>query len=62
MSAPQWRVNRMSGRFTISHPWIATAPTCPDGPHPTRDCACEVFRTEALATACIAAQRQAART
>lgn len=45
--SPEWRVVRMrGGSRTISHPWMVVAPGCPDGRHPTRDCACKVQRTE----------------
>lgn len=48
--SPEWRVVRMrGGSRTITHPWMAVAPGCPDGPHPTRDCACKPHRTEATA-------------
>jgi hypothetical protein len=55
MTAPTWRVDRMTG-FRISHPFAAHAPGCPDGPHPTRSCLCRVFRTTAEAEAYIAEQ------
>jgi hypothetical protein len=42
-----WGVKRMKGGSgTVSHPFIATNPTCPQGRHPTRVCGCKVFRTE----------------
>jgi len=48
MAGSQWRVDRIKTRtLNISHPWVAQAPGCPDGPHPTRDCGCKVFRTAA---------------
>lgn len=51
-AAAGWRVRRVKSRtFNISSPWVAQAPGCPDGPHPTRDCQCKVFRTEPLAWA-----------
>lgn len=46
----KWRVQRIKTRtVNISHPWMAQAPGCPDGPHPTRTCGCKPFRTEAAA-------------
>lgn len=52
MTEQAWRVSRIKSRtLNISHPFIAQAPGCPDGPHPTRDCGCQVFRTEAQAHA-----------
>lgn len=45
---PAWTVQRVTG-FTLTHPWAAHDPACPDGPHPTRDCGCRVFRTESEA-------------
>jgi hypothetical protein len=29
--------------------WFVQAPGCPDGPHPTRNCGCRVFKTPAEA-------------
>lgn len=40
-----WRIHRVAPGYTHSHPFVATAPGCPDGRHPTRDCRCRVFRT-----------------
>lgn len=54
-TATSWTVDRMTG-FRISHPYAAHAPGCPAGPHPTRNCACRVFRTPAEAEAYIAEQ------
>lgn len=48
----RWRIARTKG-FTMSHPVIVTAPGCPAERHPTRDCGCRVFRTEAAAKAYI---------
>jgi hypothetical protein len=43
-------VTRMrGGSGTISHPFLARDPKCPDTPHPTRWCGCKVFRTETAA-------------
>lgn len=35
--------------LAISHKYMARAPGCPDGPHPTRDCGCRPFVTRAEA-------------
>jgi len=43
--APGWAVTRIRGRYNISHPWMATTPGCPLGPHPTRNCHCKPHRT-----------------
>lgn len=52
-----WRTRRVDeGRpfqRTISHGFVAVAPGCPDGRHPTRDCGCRLFKTEADAVAYI---------
>jgi hypothetical protein len=54
-------VKRMKGGSgTMSHPFIATNPTCPDGRHPTRVCGCKVFRTEREAQAYAAERNRAA--
>lgn len=49
----EWRLGRVDqGRpfqRTISHGWAVTAPGCPDGRHPTRDCGCHLFKTHAEA-------------
>lgn len=56
-----WKVRRTSGGSgTLSHSYFAIAPACPDGRHPTRDCQCKVFRTQAEAEAYIAEQETAA--
>jgi hypothetical protein len=50
-----WRVRRvaMATRNATGKPrpslgnansWFVQAPGCPDGPHPTRDCGCRVFK------------------
>lgn len=45
-TADSWRIETMrGGSRTISHPVIAIAPGCPTERHPTRDCACRVFRS-----------------
>ena len=48
-----WLIHRTRG-YTMSHPIIVTAPGCPTERHPTRDCGCRVFRTEADAREYIA--------
>lgn len=60
-SRSEWLVQRVRSRtMNISHPWIAQAPGCPTGPHPTRDCGCKVFRTEAEAQAYVDEHERAA--
>jgi hypothetical protein len=44
------------GSRTFSHGWIAVAPECPLERHPTRDCGCTVFRTDAAANEFVAAK------
>jgi hypothetical protein len=57
----EWRIRNMTGRSgTLSHAVIAIAPGCPDGRHPTRDCACQVFKTPADAETYIAEQKAVA--
>lgn len=54
-----WRVHSMSkGAFTISHSWMAVAPGCPQGPHPTRWCKCKVHRTQEAANEYITEQEE----
>lgn len=55
-----WRIHRITHAFNISHAWATTAPGCPQGPHPTRWCACKVHRTQAEALAYIEQQKEAA--
>lgn len=43
-----WHIEKMTG-YTIKFPYIAIDPACPPGRHPTRNCGCKVFRTEAEA-------------
>lgn len=38
-------IRMRGGSGTISHPYIAQNPACPEGRHPTRECGCKVFRT-----------------
>lgn len=52
-------VQRMTGTL-MRHPWIVIDPTCPPGRHPTRDCRCEVFRSEREAAAYAAEQNASA--
>jgi hypothetical protein len=56
MSAQEWLVQRIRGRYNISHAFMATAPGCPVGPHPTRDCKCKPFKTPADAATYVAEQ------
>ena len=56
-----WRIEVMHGGAGPStHPIIAVAPGCPATRHPTRDCACKVFRSRAQAMAYVADQLAAA--
>lgn len=55
MSAGGWRIVLMR-HFRISHPFIAVAPGCANEPHPTRDCACKVFKTREDADTYVAEQ------
>jgi len=52
-TSDSWKVQRISG-FTLSHPYAAHNPACPEGPHPTRSCGCRVFRSIEEAHAYIA--------
>lgn len=54
-----WTVDRIKG-YRISHPFAAHDPNCPPGPHPTRDCRCQVFRTVEDAEAYISEQIEGA--
>lgn len=47
-----WYVKPIPG-FKMSHPYVAHDPNCREGPHPTRDCRCKVFKTVAAAEAYI---------
>lgn len=51
---PGWRVRRATSPFGTN--WFATAPECPSGPHPTRDCRCARFHTYAEAERFVAEQ------
>lgn len=55
-----WQIRRVDkGRpfqRTISHGFVAVAPGCPNGRHPTRDCGCRVFKTDAEAAAYVTEQ------
>lgn len=56
--AHEWAVERVKG-YAISHPYVAHDPACPPGPHPTRNCGCQVFRTRDQAAEYVT-ERQAA--
>lgn len=49
----EWAVHRVKERkFAKLHTmWAAVAPGCPAGPHPHRDCACQMFRSPHAAQA-----------
>lgn len=50
-----WRIQTMTGTQYGSS-IIAIAPGCPDHRHPTRDCACRVFKSRKAAETYIAEQ------
>jgi hypothetical protein len=50
VDADTWRLAPITGGTgNINHPWIATAPGCPDSRHPTRWCHCKVHPTKVAA-------------
>lgn len=54
----EWRIRNMTrGSGVLTRAVIAIALGCPDGPHPTRDCACQVFKTSAAADAYVAERK-----
>jgi hypothetical protein len=38
-------------RVGTANSFVARAPGCPEGPHPTRDCGCRIFKNPADAEA-----------
>lgn len=51
----EWRLRRTGPSLSFGRVAVmATAPGCPDGPHPTRHCECASFRSMADAEAYVA--------
>lgn len=52
-----WEIVAMQG-FRINSPYLARDPKCPKERHPTRDCGCKVFKTQAAAVRYIASKEE----